>query len=191
LILGMGRVQWFWPLAAGLFLLSAGTSALFHRAHRELHPQRGADRFSGLMKMILYPPAAIRVWDILTAPLLAGYHPLMVGRLLLGSDDFQTFAGRWVRAMRYPIVTGPAARGAADPEAWGAAQRTVAMEFLARETDITADWFAPPKADGAVAWCPRCQATFTQDAGDCPDCPGVGLRPFGPLQSASDREEGT
>lgn len=172
---------WGW-LLAGLLAGTITTALLFRRAHRRLYPDAGDDRFTHSLIILLSPATALRAHDFLSRPLLCGFHPLAVARVLGGDRQLRQLARQVLREIRHP---GMPVCPRPEPEASEAERQTRALlleaveEFLGAnrvEPDTLVE--APAPEDACSAYCPRCQAQFTAGATVCADCGGMPLVPF-------------
>jgi len=152
----------------------------FFLAHRHLYRTRPADRITDLIKIILCPPVAIRVPDLLGKHLLSSYSPVVLATLFPGKA-VNTFIRNYLRDLQHPLaydVTGPHAAQIVSEAT--ATQLQLCLEYLQRNLPAEARALQTPPARNADSafYCPRCHGQFLASSGFCPDCPGVGLRAF-------------
>lgn len=175
--LGVERI-WLSGLIA-LIGLTAMTLFAFRRAHRKLYPDEHGARRKHLLHAI-FTPALIRTPDVLSEPLLAGFHPLAAAAALMDHDAFCTFAGSVLRDLAHPLPPALPKQGA-EIVAWHQQRLTRELHRLvaAEGVDVKELLRMPEAANtGVQSCCPRCLAEYTLDAGECSDCgiPLVGLR---------------
>jgi hypothetical protein len=180
------QLSWL-GLLAGLLGLTTATAFGFFRAHRALYPDAEDERFTHTLTILLAPTTAMRAHDALSRPLLEGFHPLAIAKVLLPEKDFREFARRVLLDLRQPALPlcpndNPAAR---ETELLArCAQQSEAEEFLQQAGVEPHDLCRPPTPadESCRAYCPRCNAQFTTVEGTCADCGGLGLVPFGPTE---------
>jgi hypothetical protein len=154
----------------------------FYIAHKKLYPSRPAERFKTTVEMIL-PATAMRGYNRLLLPSLAGWHPLAVASVVCNESDFRGVAREFFRDLEHPL--GPFGKDWSDAarrtEAWHRDRVKSHAEALLAEKKIElVEVFAPPPKDdpNAAAWCPRCEREFGSNVGTCHDCGGIPLRKF-------------
>ncbi len=173
------RLSWL-GLLAGLLALMIACATLFRRAHRILFPEATDERFTHTLTIALSPANAMRAHDALSRPLLEGFHPLAVAKLLLPPAGFREFARRTLLDLRHPALPRCPSHDPVSCETeafWRTTVRDAAERLLRREGIQPDDLCCPPKPADAQcrAYCPRCQAQFTTLAGECADCGGLAL----------------
>lgn len=184
---GLNRV--LLPSAALMLLSAILISRSFTKAHRQLHPNRRSERIAEVLKMVLCPPVAIRSTDLLTAHSMEGFNPILLGSLLLRADEKHAFLCDRLCQLRYPLR-----RPVDDPVSaeiiafFGRLELEIAIQRLKAWGEPAAEeWNEPPRRDGVSrSYCPRCRSQLNSGAGECPDCPGVGLVSF-PEEAAAAR----
>ncbi|MEM9113860.1 MAG: hypothetical protein AAGD10_09915 [Myxococcota bacterium] len=164
-----------WPWWVGLLLALWFTIGIeFFVAHRRLHPEDRAHRWTLMALLLLSPPAPIRARQWLALDSLALHHPLPVGVALIRDAKARSEFVEWVgRRLRHPLGEDGPASAVARQSIWKAHQSSA--RTLADPLDLEALVSAPPAdADSARSYCPRCKALYDRD-GECPDCPGIRL----------------
>jgi hypothetical protein len=173
-----------WPfLLGGLLMLTSLTSWTFHRAHRRLFPEAEEDRFTHSLTILLAPATAMRAHDILSRPLLSGFHPVAVAKSFCSDLEWRRIAARAFREIRYPMMPNCPLE---EPEAVKAelesrGRHLKALElFLKRQGVDPEKLLSPPSPTEATnrSHCPRCLAQFTTSSGHCADCGGIPLEPL-------------
>jgi len=162
---------WIWSVPASLHaVLSAIAVVFFFRTDKILYRDRRDDRFSHVLTILLYPPAAVRYAELLSRDLLAGLHPLAVAAAL----DRKTLTELAREAVvdsrrRVPKETEDAA--------WfrRTCEERVLLALKRYGLDPRALEEAPQPEGGAVAYCPRCHAQYRSGIDDCVDCEGMAL----------------
>jgi hypothetical protein len=152
----------------------------FFVAHRRLYRARSTERMTDLIKIVLCPPVAIRVPDLLGKHLLSSYSPVVLATLFPGKA-INTFTRNYLRDLQYPLaydVTGPHAAQIVSEAT--ATQLKLCLEYLKRNLPSEAGALQAPPARNADSefFCPRCHGQFLTSSGFCPDCPGIGLKAF-------------
>lgn len=179
------------PIVIFLYAFAVQIAILFHEAHKKLYGAEKQDRLTDVVKMILFPPAAIRAADRLNAEALSPFNPLVTAALL-SPQDTAAFVESWLRDLAHPLrqeLNDPPAVAIA---AWYAArQLEQALAFVKRHDPPRAEAFsaAPEPAGASATYCPRCGEQFALEAGECPDCPGVELVPFTRSGTAEKKEK--
>jgi len=169
------------PIAVGMLVLAIQISIGFYILHKKYFPHAKEDRISNLIKMILCPPVSIRACDLITENLLGNYNPIIVGHLLLSRSQFRQFIERTVRNLYYPPLEYFTDRRADEISNWqNQFLLKKMMDYIRDVAKIEDNLLSLPQVnDPSVhSYCPRCLSQFTQEAGNCPDCPGVKLVAF-------------
>jgi hypothetical protein len=154
--LGLHRT-WF-ALLLYLSLSCASITWFFAAAYRRIYPQKRGWPLQYMTTIALSPFAAIRANDLLVAELLAEFHPVAVGRLLLEEKEFRRFAGSELRKARF-LYRDDFMAG-------------VLEEFLKQNgVDLDSLLGAPRREDGASrTYCPACLTQYVVESGNCKDC---------------------
>lgn len=181
LVLYFQRTMLLIPLGLGMIAAAIIIALEYYHVHRKLYLTSKEERVTTLIKMILCPPVAIRACDLLTMNLLGNYNPIVVGNLLFSEDKFKVFVASILRNLEFNPARGMLNTVAQTICDWqnqillGKINQYLSDMGLARD-----DLLSPPKPiDTDVrAYCPRCLAQYTHEAGECPDCLGVTLIPF-------------
>lgn len=173
----------YWPLLLGTIVTCVAVIAvLYARGHRVLYPDDRSGRRSGLLMMLLVPPAAVRASDALARNLVVGFDILAVARVVCDEATFTRLASRLLRDLMYPAL--PACPGIerekADTET---SHRSAVLghyvRFLEREGQSVDRLIAPPRPDtGSFSYCPRCHEQFLITNGECRACGGIPLATF-------------
>jgi hypothetical protein len=172
---GFGLMPLIIPVAAVMVILAVLTGIMFYRAHKELFPAEGSERFENLVKMILCPPVSIRAADVLTRNLLADYSPIVLASVLAGPGETQ-FVRAFVLDLQHPLKHEVADETAEKTMRWA----------VDEQLDICRDRFLQPgdllapsiREQDSISYCPRCRCQYVVSETDCPDCPGVRLVNF-------------
>ncbi|MBL8841089.1 MAG: hypothetical protein JNL90_06090 [Planctomycetes bacterium] len=171
------EASWPWLLLA-VALLGALVIATWVRAHRRLHPTRGAERRRAAVAFALAPLQAVRAIDALGRPLLARFHPVAAALALLPRPAAQAALARELRAALHPLVDPTASDEAAATARDFAAAWSRALRDAARQHGFAEEvLLAPPQplSDAERRYCPRCHAQYGAAASECGDCRGVPL----------------
>ncbi len=163
------------PVAVVMIILAVLTAIMFYRAHKQLFPTEGSERFENLVKMILCPPVSIRAADILTRNLLADYSPIVLANLLAGSGE-QQFVRAFVLDLRHPLKHDVSDESAEKTMRWAVdEQLNLCLERFLKPEDLLAP---SGREKNSLSYCPRCRCQYVVSETDCPDCPGVALVNF-------------
>lgn len=154
----------------------------FYIAHKKLYPSRSADRFKSTVEMIL-PATAMRGYNRLALPSLAGWHPLAVAATVCNDRDFRNVAREFFRDLEHPL--GPFgenwSEAARRTEAWHRERvKRSAIALLAEMNVDMAELLRPPEKEdpNAAAWCPRCEREFGANVETCHDCGEIRLQKY-------------
>jgi hypothetical protein len=163
------------PVAVVMFILAVLTGIMFYRAHKQLFPGEGTERFENLVKMTLCPPVSIRAADILTRNLLADYSPFVLASVLAGSGERQ-FVRTFVRDLQHPLRHEVLDQAAIETMRWSVdEQLRICMEGYLKPEDLQAP---SVREKDSISYCPRCRCQYVVSDTECPDCPGVELVNF-------------
>jgi hypothetical protein len=158
-----------------MIILAVLTAIMFYRAHKQLFPTEGSERFENLVKMILCPPVSIRAADVLTRNLLADYSPIVLANLLAGSGE-QQFVRAFVLDLRHPLKHDVSDESAEKTMRWAVdEQLNLCLERFLKPEDLLAP---SGREKNSLSYCPRCRCQYVVSETDCPDCPGVALVNF-------------
>lgn len=187
LVTAYGLTRLIIPIGVAMVLSASVISFSYFRAHKRLFPARQSERVSSVLKMVLFPPAAIRAGDLLALEALSRFHPLLIGDVLLNAAG-REFYEPILRDLRNPLRHQHVEPDQLAVAYWHAKAEVSAIEALMRTKDgsIFEDCLAPPEWDGtSKTYCPRCVCRLSVPYGECPDCPGVSLVSF----SSANRDE--
>jgi hypothetical protein len=167
------------PAAVIMFIFAITISVLYFVAHKQLFPALTAERFNNTAKMILCPPAAIRVGDLISLEAVSQYHPIVVATLLLKSDG-ENVTRRLICDLKHPTQHPSCDSRDIEIASWfNSMELKASITYLSDNgCDIEKLLQSPIKDDECNVYCPRCDAQFSSAGGLCPDCPGVGLQEF-------------
>jgi hypothetical protein len=160
-----------WPVPAAVHVvLSAVAVVVFYRTDRILYPGHREVRFSQVLTMILFAPAAARYAEMLSRDLLNDLHPMAVAAVI-DRETLPQLARQAVCDSRrlLPEETEPAA--------WfrRRCEERMLLAFERYGIDPEALEEAPQREAGAAAYCPRCHAQYRSGIDDCVDCEGMTL----------------
>jgi hypothetical protein len=150
-----------------LALLDIFAAALWFAAHRRLYPDRRGERWRWLAPALLFPPVTLRAVDLLSRPLLTGFHPVAGAAAILPKERFLEVAARALRDATHPL------EGSNDTADWSRNALRASIEELVRaegadpESLLEAGTRTDPKS---LTYCPRCRAEYSLAEGDCSDC---------------------
>jgi len=163
-VLGLGRT-WFALLLYTAFSCAA-IAWLFVTAYRRIYPEGMRWPIQNMTAIGFSPFAAIRANDLLVAELLAGFHPVAVGRRLQPEEEFRILAGAELRRAQY-----------LDRDAF-------LLRFLARflkQNGLSPEsLLSPPRREdpASLTYCPVCLAQYVVAEGVCQDCGNTPLARF-------------
>lgn len=180
---------WLLPLLTGAVLLfHIPIVIFFYRTHRSFFPELKDERQSQLIKIMFFPPAALRAIDYISSNLLYKYHPLAAAFVMCNRKQFSAFAVRVIRDLKFPvrldILTGE--RKTADEQY--RRQMIAAVKLFLDNRGLSIEemletGFAPDTP--GLTYCPRCLCEYIIPSGHCVDCPGVELLPISRAGPAS------
>jgi hypothetical protein len=174
------RLGGMWPLAVTAVLLIAHVVCVFKRVHKILFPGCSAARWKQVILMILTPTTCIRVNDFLAQELFAGFHFLVVARVMLNEGECRKVTSRALRELTYPADLDGCKDNCAVSE-WvtlnwrHAIERWIGQEFGSVEKLLEAPARSSPKS---ILYCPRCLTQYVFMKSHCSDCPRVSLQHF-------------
>ncbi|HEU4340643.1 MAG TPA: hypothetical protein VFU31_03650 [Candidatus Binatia bacterium] len=178
---GYGLNHLIIPIALIMIGLTVPISVLYYFAHKELYPDLKEERVTNLVKMALCPPGAIRAADLLAADVVASFDPVVIASLL-GPNGMDKFVASYSRDLKFPIkheLSEP--RSLEITEWYNNALLECTVQYLAQMDN--GHWknlfAAPPRDEGSLSYCPRCQSQFNIVDADCPDCRGIALCAYG------------
>ncbi|HVQ35797.1 MAG TPA: hypothetical protein VMT33_07270 [Candidatus Bathyarchaeia archaeon] len=167
-VLGPVLAQIFgWALVLPLWLgvhviLTALVVRICVKAAREL-PMLGYEaRVETLLSMALYPPAAARFLETLTAKALGDVDPLCVAAVLLDREAL-------ARMARERLL---------DPGVDDARREEIEALLAQEEVPMETVLAPPARQSDSDRFCPRCQAQYRGGVDRCADCRDVALVPF-------------
>ncbi len=173
LLFSSGMVTAKWPyLLAVVATLEVGIVVSYWRVQRTFFPADKEHRWTSMISLILYLPAAMRAEDLLTTQLLKDFHPVAAANVLCPERGFQGYAEAALRRSVYPLSTEDQPMMKASAELQAALLRVIQVEA---DTLLGSPSRSGPDC---VSYCPRCKCQFTRDQGDCADCAGVALVRF-------------
>ena len=167
-----GETLRLWVALLVLLGLQITQAILFWRATRKaVQETKVRHRFWKTLAAALMPQHSVRAADHICRAVNSVPHPL-AARLLLDPGAFLIDAQRFWREARFQ-------------KGWRSADalplEAIALEcfFKSSGLDIATLEKTPERDHTSVSYCPRCLAQFELAAGECRDCEGVELRPFG------------
>jgi hypothetical protein len=174
LVVGFGLMGLIIPVAVVMVILAVLTGILFYRAHKQLFPSEGSERFENLVKMILCPPVSIRAADILSRNLLADYSPVVLATVLAKSDARQ-FVRAFILDLQHPLKHEISDATGEQTMRWTVAEQLKNCHSFLQPQELQAP---SVREKDSISYCPRCRCQYVISATDCPDCPGVELVSF-------------
>jgi hypothetical protein len=166
-----------WVFVAAL-ALHLPTVLIFFRAHRRLLPDRRADRWVELFKILVSPPMAMRAADTLWLHGLDGLHPLALLAVQSNEAGLKDLSRHLLLDLRHPIAPAECPEAGRADELWFRQERIAAIEVFLKAKNIEPATLLAPTAggqEGIQSYCPRCQQGFTVASGECSSCGGMAL----------------
>ena len=161
-------------IAAVIVCVSA-TMVLGWRAFETVSQRPRGAQLADVAQSLASPAHAMHAFHRLSRDALSRFHPLAVARIACDEAEFEAFARRVLSGLEHASPAMPP-----NPLAREAVERFVARHGLDRDALLA----APERQGGHVqSYCPRCDQQLLHEAGTCPDCPGVAVRPF-PLDAS-------
>tara|TARA_Y100001934_G_scaffold252496_1_gene316603 strand:+ start:3200 stop:4357 length:1158 start_codon:yes stop_codon:yes gene_type:complete len=169
---------WIWIIGATL-LQTTSITILFWRAHKQLYPHSGDERFTAGLTMLLFAPAAMRAKDLITAPALTGFHPLPTAAHL-SPRTVKSYARFILRELKWAPSPQTSSESASTIR-WHKEELSLAIIrcCTGQGWDPVDLAKPPPPADPeSRSYCPRCLSEFVTETGNCSPCGNVKLQPL-------------
>lgn len=176
-----GTITLFIVLLALMYLFSISVSIIFYFIHKIFYSAQKSERIIDMVKMIIFPPTAVRANDLLSLNLLANYHPLAVGQVLFDKFNFENIAKKTLIDLKNPIINDFENEQVDLTNKWHRSNlENIVTAFLHNNSvDIKNLLTAPSPEDvSCKAYCPRCEAQYTVQRGICSECSNISLLPF-------------
>jgi hypothetical protein len=159
LIVSLGLLRVWLPVAVAILALTLVTVATFARAWRRLYPRDRRGWWGKAMPMILSPLEAICAADALTRPVCAQQGGFAAAAALASREEFLRLA----RLCYFP--SGDHRQ----------------LDAVLSAKGLTEALFAPPeRSDPEMqGYCPRCHTQLMRSDGPCPECKDVAIVGFG------------
>lgn len=171
---GLSRV--ILPFLGAALLLHLVITGMAFVKHKTLF---GRYDLSMLYTVLPSPFNSIRAVDHLAKELFAASHPVAVASTLLSKERFASFARPALARLRHPVYGDKAPDAAVAIDRWFKERLLARAAACVEAAGLDPAGLAVPEAsadDGLYrAFCPRCLCCFQQEAGECPDCPGIAL----------------
>ena len=181
-----GVTRFLIPSAIFMLVMGIAIAMEFALVHKQLFPGAKGDRISHVIKMILCPPVSIRAVDLIMAQTHSRHNSLTLATVLLGDAEREAFIITTLRDLRFPIGFDALPAPAVAACKWQnatieriASQRISAVDHIARLLDKE----PARQCVEARSFCPRCLAQLSSEKSECPDCPGVPLQLFAPINT--------
>lgn len=185
LILWLSGARWLvWLLAAGFLLLHLPVLIFFYRLHRKFYPGFSDDRFTQLVRMLLFPPAALRACDAVSVNLLHNCHPIAAAFVLCTREQFSRFARKLILDLQFPINRAHLTTEQEAVADWHRQRQLRLIQTFLKDQGIEMEKLLEKPAfltdadDVIQAYCPRCRTPYIIPHGTCSDCWGVTLTPI-------------
>jgi hypothetical protein len=174
------RLSGTWPLAVSAVLLITHIVCVFKRVHEVLFPRSSAERWKQVMLMILTPTTCIRVNDFLIHELFAGFHFLVVARVMLNEAEARKVTSRALRELTYGADL-EGCKDNCDAAEWVNLNWRLAVEkWIGQEFGNVEGFLESPakSSSKSILYCPRCLTQYVVIKSHCADCPKVSLLPL-------------
>jgi hypothetical protein len=139
------------------------------------------ERMIDMIKMIIFPPTAVRANDFLSLNLLTNYHPLAVAQILFDKINFENISKKIVIDLRHPIINNFENEQVTLTNKWHRSNlENIATIFLHNNSlDMKKILIAPsPENVSCKSYCPRCETQYTVQRDICSVCGTIALIPF-------------
>jgi len=177
-----------WPyLLALLVALAAVIAVEFHRLHAARWPTDRTGRRSVLIRLCVFPPLAMRAYDLLAHRMAAHFHPIALALVLADSGIADQVVRQTLRHLHYPLAMTEADPVGDATQVWfREAEESAIRALLIGRCLQPDDYLAPPPKtdDQSLTYCPRCETAYAVPTGLCHDCPGVMLESYPPSSTA-------
>ncbi len=170
-------------VAAGAvaWILAAGLAVAVPVAKRKLEPNKHQGFPWASLKYLIYPVSAMTAQETLAGNITVDMHPAAVCLALMRGEEATDRCRQLLLHARHPAFFF----GGSQPEAkaiseWFASATATEMEayLQAAAPGVLSIPEPEPVGDEGGSYCPRCRGAFFQAYGECPDCPGVPLKPI-------------
>jgi hypothetical protein len=170
------------PTAAVVLVSSIYIAALYRRSAGPIAPGATAlDLYGNLVKLVLYPIAAIRCMDLLSRDSLAAFDPIAVTALLCDREQAAHLAARELVILRFSLPPQEVNTDSKLAIAEYRAARLQLLESFVAQQGLPVQAFIDPPAqtdETCKTYCPVCGAQFKRATGVCSDCPSILLQPL-------------
>ncbi len=176
-----GTIKLFIILLVLMYFSSISVSIIFYSIHKMFYPAQKSERIIDMIKMIIFPPTAVRANDFLSLNLLVNYHPLAVGLLLFDKINFENIAKKVLTDLKHPIINDYENEQVDLTNKWHRSNlEKIVIDFLHNNSvDIKNLIIAPsPENISCKSYCPRCEAQYTIQNGICSECSNIALISF-------------
>ena len=176
-----GTIKLFIILLVLMYLSSISVSIIFYTIHKMFYPAQKGERIIDMIKMIIFPPTAVRANDFLSLNLLVNYHPLTVGLILFDNINFENIAKKVLIDLKHPIINDFENEQVDLTNKWHRSNlENIVIDFLHNNSvDIKNLIIAPsPENVSCKSYCPRCEAQYTIQNGICSECSNMALISF-------------
>lgn len=134
-----------------------------------------------MVKMVIFPPTAVRANDFLSLNLLTNYHPLAIAQILFDKINFENFSKKVVIDLKYPIINNFENEQVTLTNKWHRSNlENIVTAFLHNySVDMKHLLITPlPENVSCKSYCPRCENQYTVLKNICSECGTIALIPF-------------
>lgn len=176
-------VNLYLPLLAIMICFTGAISIESCFVERKIFGSHNQKQLGRLLRLFLYPFAAVRALDDLSVRLFEEFNILACASLLCNHESFKDIAGKILRDLHYPVIPvcptdNPDAKAT---EEWYRKEYTDIVEQFVSSNGIELKDLSKPEMDlkdESGSYCPRCLTLYSMESGVCPDCIGVTLKPI-------------
>lgn len=168
-----GTIQLFVILLVFMYLLSISISIVFYFIHKTFYSAQRSERIIDMIKMIIFPPTALRANDLLSLNILINYHPLTVAQILFDKFNFDKFSKKVVIDLKNPIINNFENEQVTLTNKWHRDNlENIVTAFLQNNGVDTKNLLIAPSPENisCKSYCPRCNAQYTMQKGICSEC---------------------
>jgi len=192
LIYFYGTIKLFVSLLIIMYLLSISVSVIFYSIHKIFYPTEKGERMVDVVKMVIFPPTAIRAHDFISLNLLINYHPLTVAKILCDTINFSCFSKNVLIDLKYSLVNNFENEQTTLINKWHKHNlRKHVDAFLYNNNVDVRNLLAAPLQENpsCKSYCPRCEAQYTLQQGSCSTCGSIALIPFNAYEAYTQNQK--
>jgi hypothetical protein len=164
-------------IVASVFLLACFIAFEYFITHKKFSPGQRWDRTINILKILFYPPAALRAANYLSLNFFEGYHPLTAAKLLCQPETFKKTARKFYMALEYPLEHEYSPQAQAILADDRKIRKKLMLDFFEANGLSADELFKTPEKNTPEcrSYCPRCDCQYTREDGSCPECHNIEL----------------